>query len=101
VSVYYVYVSGHELLNTNTQAYAGTLVDQLNRNSASYLPGGELHNLFVVEKDNPDLEIRRSHARQNPTTADDMERVFGVFKYCVDVNPNLGLTTASSMTCYR
>ena len=89
------------------QAYAGSMFDQINRNSSAYLPGGKVHRLFNPDSDaeadaaDEDVVLRRIHMRSTPVTSDDMERVFGVYKFALESVPNLALTTAGGMTCYR
>ena len=92
---------------TPEQAYAGSMFDQINANSATYLPGGKVHRLYNPDPDaeadaaDDDSALRRIHMNSTPATSDDMERVFGVYKFALESVPNLALTTAGGMTCYR
>ena len=92
---------------TPEQAYAGSMFDQINANSSTYLPGGKVHRLYNPDPDaeadaaDDDSALRRIHMNSTPATSDDMERVFGVYKFALESVPNLALTTAGDMTCYR
>ena len=77
------------------------VLDQLHKNSADYLPGGEFHVLFRSWDPTESQKDRIEQLRAAPTTSDSMERVFGQLDHVVATTPNLTLSTASGMTCYR
>ena len=91
-------------------AYAGVAYDQVNANSADYLPNGTLYELYypreysASDDDNEEageLALRQKWASVCPNTSDAVERVFGVLSRAIDICPNLSLETASGVTTYR
>ena len=85
------------------EAYAQSVLEQLQKNSTEYLVGGKKHTLLTTPVANLSAEQRRQrkHLMTCPTTSDPMERVFGVFDYDLTDHTNLSLGTAAGMTCYR
>ena len=83
------------------------MFDQINANSSAYMPRGKVHRLYNPNPDDEadaaddDSALRRIQMNSTPVTSDDMERVFGVYKFALESVPNLALTTAGGMTCYR
>ena len=78
------------------------VIGQLDSNSSSYLAGGKIAKLFDPnEPQTPETIVRREHMLTCDLSADDMERLYGLLSYDMDLTKTLKLKTVSGMSAWR
>ena len=83
------------------QAHCQSIVDQIDSNSADYLPGGWIFELFMCGVPTQAQALKITQFLKVPLTSDPMERMFSHFNHDMDSQRNLKLATGAGMTCCR